>query len=43
MLIPTGSLTNDPLGSKRFIEIDENSTSAAKSILIGGEENGLYV
>jgi len=38
MLIPAGSSTNDPVESKRFIEIDENSTSAAKSVLIGGKE-----
>jgi len=38
MLIPTGSLTNDPIESKRFIEIDENSASAAESVLIGGKE-----
>lgn len=40
MLIHAGSLTNDPIGSHRFIEVDENPTSAAKSIIIGEEKDG---
>jgi hypothetical protein len=35
ILFPSGSLTGDPIGSKRFIEVDEgNMTTAATSNVI---------